>query len=592
MYQENYQEKQEFSFKSLFVPLTTMKAIHWIIFIGLVIYANMLFNGFVWDDISYLLGNNEVHNFNFFYYFGTTLYNNTGQYRALSEMYFALLYSFFGTSPFFYHLVQLIIHIINTIFVFLLFKKFFKNVLSFLLALIFLIHPMQVESVSYISAAGSVLFFLFGIIALYLFEKREYSLVKTVIIFLLLLVSFLAKESGILFVFMMGLYIYLFNKINLKRMVLLNSAVLISYFLIRFGIGEVYFGTRPLIPIARLDILQRFISIPQILLYYFKTFVLPLDLSIDQQWVVTSPNVSSFFAPLAILIALFLFLFTNLIKLIKAKKTEWKPFLFFFLWTVLGLGLYAQIFPLDMTVADRWIYFPIVGILGLIGCLISPYTNSKRQTNFIISIFIFVIVIYSGRTIIRNMDWVNPQTLYSHDTKSYTNYLIENDYAQNLLLAGDLPSALIHQQNSVRLFAYEQNLLNLADLYNKVGDTVKAEYYYKEALQSKSYIPWKYKHIINTYIQYSSFLLKKNEAQKALAVSNEGIQDYNDFQARAYLLYIIALADYKLNKFEDAKNAAQEAYRLMQNQATQALYNNLTQKNSIDVQLYLSAIQN
>jgi len=51
----------EFSFKNYFVPLTNAKAITWIVMIGIIVYANMLFNGFVWDDIGQIVTNGDIH---------------------------------------------------------------------------------------------------------------------------------------------------------------------------------------------------------------------------------------------------------------------------------------------------------------------------------------------------------------------------------------------------------------------------------------------------------------------------------------------------------------------------------------------------
>src|SRR5258707_302289 len=43
-------QEHDFSFNDLFIPLTTKKAIHWIVIIGLIIYFNSIFNGFIGDD--------------------------------------------------------------------------------------------------------------------------------------------------------------------------------------------------------------------------------------------------------------------------------------------------------------------------------------------------------------------------------------------------------------------------------------------------------------------------------------------------------------------------------------------------------------
>ncbi len=62
--------EKEFTFKDYFVPLTTTKAIHFIIIIGIVVYANALFNGFIADDNGQILDNQLVHSIgNFFTFF-------------------------------------------------------------------------------------------------------------------------------------------------------------------------------------------------------------------------------------------------------------------------------------------------------------------------------------------------------------------------------------------------------------------------------------------------------------------------------------------------------------------------------------------
>jgi hypothetical protein len=51
--------EQDINFKSLFVPFTNLKATVIIFIIGFVSYFNMLFNGFVWDNLAYIIGNNK-----------------------------------------------------------------------------------------------------------------------------------------------------------------------------------------------------------------------------------------------------------------------------------------------------------------------------------------------------------------------------------------------------------------------------------------------------------------------------------------------------------------------------------------------------
>ena len=88
--QEHEPQIEEFDIKKIFIPFTTTKAIHWIIIIGLIVYANMLFNGFVWDDEGQLIGNSIIQNSQYFYYFAHTI---GPYYKPL--MFFIYIFIFF-----------------------------------------------------------------------------------------------------------------------------------------------------------------------------------------------------------------------------------------------------------------------------------------------------------------------------------------------------------------------------------------------------------------------------------------------------------------------------------------------------------------
>jgi len=94
-------------------------------------------------------------------------------------------------------------------------KHFFSKKVSLVLSLFFLIHPIQVESVVFIAQTVSPLLFLFGISAVVLSLRDEISLKRAGIISSLLLLSFLTKETGFLFLFIILLYRVLVKKNNM-----------------------------------------------------------------------------------------------------------------------------------------------------------------------------------------------------------------------------------------------------------------------------------------------------------------------------------------------------------------------------------------
>src|SRR5258708_27738500 len=103
------------------------------------------------------------------------------------------------------------------------------------------------------------------------------------------------------------------------------------------------------------------------------------------------------------------------------------------MWFLFGILFHSQIFPLDQTVADRWFYFPIVGILGMIGVLLEVFHINLKNIWIFSAVLIFVILL-SLRTFIRSVDWRDDFTLASHDSKvadTYNSeYIISHIYYQ------------------------------------------------------------------------------------------------------------------------------------------------------------------
>lgn len=583
--------EHEFSFKGLFVPFTTLKAIHWIIFIGITVYANMLFNNFVWDDLVFIINNSQVHIIDFATLFGSSLFNSSGYYRPLSATYFALVHSLFTNTSFYYHILQLTFHITNTILVFLLFKKFFSRNISFFLALIFLIHPMQVESVSFIAATDSELFFLFGVIALFISTRKHMLSTNLFTVFSLLMISILTKETGILFLFVILLYRFLFLKAYFKSFVVLSLITITTYIFIRFFVGGIFVSHISAVPIGSLPIWERLINLPLIFIYYIGTFLFPNKLAIDQQWITRAVDLSTFYLPLFMTILFITIILALGVYVWKKNNDNVSVFLFFCGWFLIGILLLLQIFPLDMTVADRWFYFPIVGLLGLIGVGIQSLHITERNTRkSLYAIAIAIIILLSIRTVVRNANWVDPFTLYTHDTSVSTNFDMEGNLASEYLKKGDYKNALKHEQKSVVLFPYEDNLLNLAMIYQKIGNMQKANDCYSLALTKQHYSASKQKHLLETYQNYVWFLLREGKYVNALDIINQGLQEY---PSDPQLWEELAIYYYKSQNLPKATSAVIKAKELAPNlEEYSSLLIQIQTKQPINLSAFPSQIQN
>ncbi|NMB56598.1 hypothetical protein GYA19_01505, partial [Candidatus Beckwithbacteria bacterium] len=388
-----------------------------LILIGFLIFFPTFFNGFVWDDEEQIVNNQAVHSLaNLPSFFIGSTFNSGGNnsmeglyYKPLMPTTFAFIYSIFGSSAFFFHLFQVILHILNSILVFLTLQYFLEGnqekksflisllpkqesikinsmLFPFILSLFFLLHPINTETVAYISAYQDILFFFFGIVALVLlikFEEKSNSRLlqklyknETLVFFytfLLLLLSILSKETGALFWGIILLFVVFYKKTSKFNWLAGLVFLPLVYAFLRFAIAKVYFVKHDLMPIMRISFIQRLYTLPKVIFYYLKTLVFPKDLAISQHWVILQPDFLNFYLPLIIILLFFFGLTLYLIHLIKQQDKNWKEFLFFYLWFLIGIIIHSQIIALDMTVAERWFYFPFVGLLGMLGLIIYKY---------------------------------------------------------------------------------------------------------------------------------------------------------------------------------------------------------------------------
>jgi|WetSurMetagenome_2_1015567.scaffolds.fasta_scaffold01208_2 protein O-mannosyl-transferase len=573
--------EQEFSFKRLFVPLTTFKAIHIIVIVGFIVYFNALFNNFVWDDIAYIITNGDIHNLNIFHFFGPNSINNISYYRPIPTIYFAVLVNLFGLKAFFYHFIQISLHIIDVCLLFYLFQKFFGKTISLFLAMIFLTHPIQVESVVYISATQSELFFLFGILTLIIGTKEILQKRHFLIISISLLLALLSNELGFFFLIATLFFQFLFKRKRFFKFLPFAAVSLGVYFLMRFIIGGIFFGTINSVPIGRLSLLGRAISMPEIAFYYIKTLFYPARLAIDQLWIISAINFSHFYLPLLLDLIFILSLGLLGLFIYRRNNKSFRTFIFFFIWFAMGSLMLLQIIPLDMTVSDRWFYFPLAGFLGIMGTGVQQINLQKKSVQTIaILLAIACILSLSIRTIIRNQNWHTGLTLYAHDVPLEDNFDNENNYAAVFGFEGDYGKALPHIKRSVDIFPYEKNLFNLGITYRHLGQSkLEIEYYYK-ALNSTSFIK-DHKHDVLVYYQTAKFQLAHDNIQEAKRILKEGLRDY---PASGDLWMYLAVSEYKLQNQKDALYAADKSKTLLPNDTTNAVYSHILNKQPISVE--------
>lgn len=479
-----------------------------LILLGLLIYSNAISNGFVGDDIYQVVTNRAIHSLSNLpqFFTGSTYYNADpnslmgAYYRPFMMTFYSFMYALAGPNPHLFHLMQIFLHIINAILLYFILKTFFKPILSFLLAIVFLIHPQNNEAVVYIANLQDTLFLFFGLLGLLQLTKKEQNLFLASFCFLL---SLLSKETGIAFVFIGVLYQFFFNYTKRKQLLLGLLIIGLTYYILRVSIAHIGTTHTPLAPITLASSLERLATIPSIIVFYLQTFFFPVHISALHFWVVKQLTFQTFYLPLLLVLGFFSFIIGVAYKLIKQHHPLTKPFLFFSLWMLSGMTLHLHLIAtLDATAADRWFYFPFIGMLGILGvCIEAKLLKLPKLTIIIWGLMIIILIALGIRTYIRNNNWKDTITLYEHDMKySQSNFLITNALGTEYIKDGDFEKAKPFIMASVAEYPYFANLNNAAIIALHEGNIGQARKYLQQAItQSNHYL---------VYENYSSFLIK------------------------------------------------------------------------------------
>uniref|UniRef100_A0A8C0HYL3 dolichyl-phosphate-mannose--protein mannosyltransferase n=1 Tax=Balaenoptera musculus TaxID=9771 RepID=A0A8C0HYL3_BALMU len=173
-------------------------------------YWNSLFCGFVFDDVSAILDNKDVHPStplktlfqNDFW--GTPMSEERSHksYRPLTVLTFRLNYWFSELKPMSYHLLNMIFHAVVSVIFLKVCKLFLDNRSSVIASLLFAVHPIHTEAVTGVVGRAELLSSIFFLAAFLSFTKSkgpDNSIVWTPIALTVFLVAVatLCKEQGI-----------------------------------------------------------------------------------------------------------------------------------------------------------------------------------------------------------------------------------------------------------------------------------------------------------------------------------------------------------------------------------------------------------
>jgi protein O-mannosyl-transferase len=433
------------------------------------LYANTLHHEFVLDDASVISDNQMTQGgfssmkeiFSSAYRAGSPNFENN-LYRPLSKAMFAVEWQLSPENPTFHHVINVLLYAFTCVLLFVFLTRWTKiNVyVLFITALLFAAHPIHTEVVANIKSRDEILTMIFLLLSLnsvmkYLTTQKLISLFCFLFYFFLALLS---KESAIVFIAIVPLFIYFFTEIPLKKNLAVTFAAagiaVIALLIHRSVIGSIGLDNIPVIDnslLATSDVFLQKATAVMIMGRYLLLLIFPHPLSSDYSYN-TIPIVSGAGDP-AFIAALLIHLFLLLYALKKFRDKHLLSFCILFY--LVSMSIASNIFmTIGTHLAERLLFFPSIAFCLAISYLLckafkidlkeytAAFSAFSRKARSFVLLSLALLLLYTGKTFARNKDWKSNETLFGKDIQTvpnsahmlmyYTDFLIKKDRINKL----------------------------------------------------------------------------------------------------------------------------------------------------------------
>lgn len=351
----------------------------------------------------------------------------SGYYRPLTLLSFRLQADLLAgrLDPPWFHAANLGLHLINTALLFAIVARLCGRAgVAFWAALIFGVHPVNVEAVTNLVGRADLMAGLGVLVCvwMYLRKRAESAAISAPWIVGLSLIYFLAmlsKEHAIL----MPAFLALADWTVLKRAgsgplpfrvygalgltAILSWAWRATVFQ-DAGFAGGFSHIDP--PLVAYTFPEKLLSVLNVAGRYLGLLVWPVGLSCEHTYAqITKMTFASTAAEWAWLALGFVSLAAVVIALLKHRGTA----AFFYGWAVLALlPALAGVFLFGARLEERWMYLPAAGLAGMFATVLRPgASDSSVRERMIIPALAVACLLMSARTWLRNLDWRDGVTL-------------------------------------------------------------------------------------------------------------------------------------------------------------------------------------
>lgn len=514
-----------------------------------------------WDDNIYILSNPYIFSLgidNLKNIFSSFFMAN---YHPLTMFSYAIEYAIAGESPFIYHLTNVVLHLLNTALVYIFVHRLFLMIDQTILkkenlvnpvisALLFGLHPLHVESVSWVSERKDVLYTFFFLLATikylkYLSTQRAIYYAITIFLFLL---SLLSKGMAVSFSVSIVAIDFVLKRDLLSRKVIVEK---IPFFIlsISFGIIAIWAQKSGDAIMDNFQFWDKISFASYALVQYVFKLLVPFSLS---HYYPYPPRIDGHFPQYYYYNIILILGSTIILYLIRRSRILIFGLLFF----IFNIFLVLRLIPLgDTIMADRYTYLSSVGIYVMMAFLINSLMNSHVQfRKLIISIIVIYASVLGYQTYQRTLVWRNSRSLWDDAVKKYPdNSVVVLNRGLAMEKNGNPDEALEEYYRSAKLDPdFDMPYLNIGNIKLLKGDKVGATAEFSKAIRLNA-------HNADAIYNRGRVLTDLGKFDEAITDFNNAIEiDPNN--ANAY--HNRGVAKYYLKKYSEAIIDCNSAIRL------------------------------
>jgi hypothetical protein len=498
----------------------------WLFVIALIaavflVYQPVWHAGFIWDDDTFLFNNSLIKQSNGLYQFWFT--TNAPDFFPLTSTTLWLEWRFWGMNPLGYHIVNVLLHALSTVLIWRVLTHL-RIPGAWLAAAVFAVHPVNVESVAWITERKNTLAMLFSVTSLIFYLRFEdtdrwrwYGMALGSFVFALLSKTAVAPLPIVL----LGLAWWQRDRVSSRDVKLTLPFFGVALLL---GLITVWFQSHNAIgsEMIRADSLwSRLAGAGWAVWFYLYKALLPVNLIfVYPKWQIDATKLLSYVPGLLVLAWVAVFW-----RFRKGWGKAWLLGLGYFVAMLLPvLGFLDIYFMRYSLVADHWQYFSIIGPIGLVAAGITWASDRLKKRNvFLVPAFGAILLLVLGvltwrqtcnysdvETLFTKTIDLNPMCWMAYDNRG-NNYASLGNYRQAI---EDYDRAIESRPG------FADAYYNRGVVYQGLGNYRQAIDDYSKAIESKQGFVDAYYNRGVVYLNQGGNISGCRDAQKACELGN------------------------------------------------------------------------